>query len=104
MGLGIGAIQNYLELSQQGYFDDIHNVIEMGSQELHIKAKDFEELIRGACIKNYKDVNFKNLDNWPGQPRCSSKYFYKMIGINEYFSIDLNGEFNSIPHNLNLPF
>jgi hypothetical protein len=32
MGFGIGAIQNYLELSQQGFFDDINNVIEMGSQ------------------------------------------------------------------------
>ena len=60
MGLGIGAIQNYLELSQQGLFKDINNVIEMGSQELHIKQKDFEELIRGACIKNYKDTNFKS--------------------------------------------
>ena len=60
MGFGIGTIQNYLELSQQGFFKDINNVIEMGSQELHIKAKDFEELIRGACIKNYKDTNFKS--------------------------------------------
>ena len=60
MGFGIGTIQNYLELSQQGLFKDINNVIEMGSQELHIKQKDFEELIRGAYIKNYQNTIFKN--------------------------------------------
>ena len=54
MGLGIAAIQNMLELYQQGVFSDTRKVVEMGSQEVHLKEADFEELIKIAGVTNYE--------------------------------------------------
>ena len=36
MGLGIGAVQNILELNNLGYFKNSNNTIEIGSQNLHL--------------------------------------------------------------------
>ena len=104
MGLGVAAVQNVLELWQQGFFENKKKIIEMGSQELHLKPHDFEEMIKIAGVANYEKKNFPNLDNWPEQPRCPSKYLYKMLGIDEYYSFDLNEEHNSISWDFNLPF
>ena len=48
--------------------------------------------------------NFKNLDNFPNQPRCSAKYLWEALGFTEYVSLDTNGDHNSIMHDLNKPF
>ena len=37
MGLAIAAIQNTLELYNQGYLKNSKNVFDIGSQELHLK-------------------------------------------------------------------
>jgi hypothetical protein len=50
VGLGLAAVQNTLELWQQGFFKNTKNVIEMGSQELHF----FEGL---AAANNYKIIH-----------------------------------------------
>ena len=42
MGLNIAGIQNILELWQLGYLKNSKKIIEMGSQELHLKSNDFE--------------------------------------------------------------
>lgn len=76
----------------------------MGSQELHLKAADFEEMVKMAGVVNYEKGNFPDFDNWPKQPRCPSKSLYSMLGINEYCSLDLNEELGSISHDYNLPF
>ena len=104
MGLGISSIQNLLELKQLGYLDGCKSVFEMGSQELHLKSKDFEELIRMAGIENYKSKDFPNLNNWPNSPRCSSRFLFQMLGIDKYACFDLNEEHGAIPHDFNLPF
>jgi len=104
MGLGLTAVQNILELWQQGFLNNTRKIIEMGSQELHLKSADFEEMIRMAGVINYDKEKFLNLDNWPKQPRCSSKSFFQMLGAKEYFSIDINGEHGAIKHDYNLPF
>ena len=104
MGLGISAVQNTLELWQQGLLNTANKVVEMGSQELHLKTADFEDMVNMAGVNNYEKENFPNLDNWPKQPRCSSKSLYKMLGINEYYSFDINEELGSISHDFNLPF
>tara|TARA_Y100001968_G_scaffold187885_1_gene172225 strand:+ start:243 stop:1115 length:873 start_codon:yes stop_codon:yes gene_type:complete len=103
MGLGLATIQNMLELWQQGHLDNTKSVMEMGSQELHVKLADFEQLLNTACITNYDTSPFHILENWPGQPRCSAKPFYKLLGINKYSSIDINNEHGSISHDYNLP-
>lgn len=103
MGLALAAVQNTLELWQQGFFKNTKNVVEMGSQEIHLKAADFEELLEMAGIEGYKSEDFANLDNWPCQPRCSSKPFYQMLGIEEYYSLDLNKQLGAIEHDYNYP-
>ena len=103
MGYGSPQVQLILELYTIGKLKDYNNVVEVGSQELHLKKKDFRELILQAGIDegDFKKIN--NLDNWPNQPRTSSKELYKLIGIDNYNSIDINGELDSIPFDLNMP-
>ncbi len=103
MGLGTGAIKLNLELWQRGFFKDIDSVIDIGSEELHLKLADFEELIRVAGVPNYKREKFSVLANWPGQPRCPARSFYELLGIKKYSCIDLNGEKDVIRLDLNFP-
>ena len=58
MGLGLAAIQNTLELWQQGYFEEINSVAEMGSQELHVTGEDFRNLIQQACLPDNEKYDF----------------------------------------------
>ena len=106
MGIGIAPIQNILELNNLGYFKNKNCVLEIGSQELHLKYADFLELINNAGLDNHDKVKYKNMDNWPDPMtiRCSSKFFYEDLGFKEYFSLDLNEELNSIKHDYNKPF
>ena len=103
MGISIAGVQNLLELHLAGHFKGKKSVVEFGSQELHLKSKDLEELMSMANI-DFNKSNFPNIENWPKKNRCSTKYLYKTLGINEYYSFDLNGELNSINHDFNLPF
>ena len=103
MGLGIAAVQNTLEIWQQGYLENVKKVVEMGSQELHLAEADFDELIAIAGVKNYEKDKFPNLGNWPESPRCSSKHLYRILGIDDYYSLDLNEKLGSMSHDYNLP-
>ena len=103
MGLGSGAVKLYLELWQRGLFKNIHSVVEMGSQEIHLTKEHFEELIHSAGMNNYKEVDFQELVNWPGYPRVSSKPFYEMLGIEKYSCIDMNAYHEAILLDLNQP-
>ena len=103
MGLGIAAVQNILDLRHHGSLKNTTSVIEMGSQELHLKSADFEEMLNIACVTDYDKTRFSLLNNWPGQPRCSTKPLYELLGIKEYCSLDINGEHGSIVHDYNLP-
>jgi len=106
MGLASGAIKLYLELWQQGVFKNIKSVIEMGSQEIHVSDEHFEELINAAGITDYNNGEFASLKRFnkgPAGAGLSAKAFYKLLGAQEYSSIDLNGEQGSIRHDLNLP-
>lgn len=104
MGLGPAAVKLYLELQQQGIFKNIKSVMDLGSQELHLKKLHFEELINASGIVGYKEEVFKHLANWPGEPRVSAKLFYELLGVKKYSSIDLNGAYGAVKHDLNLPF
>lgn len=104
MGLGIAAIQNILELNNLGYLKNAKNIIEMGSQEIHITKEDLKELFEIAGLEKNLIEKFPNVKNWPFNPKCSSKYLFKSLGIDKYESIDLNGEHGSIIHDLNKPF
>ena len=104
MGLGIASVKLNLELFQRGLFKSVESAIDIGAQELHLKLKDFEELVEAAGITNYQKENFQNLENWPKRPRCQTKPFYEMLGVKKYSCVDLGEMYGAVPHDLNLPF
>jgi hypothetical protein len=103
MGIGISCVKLNLDLWRQGLFKDVHHVIEMGSQELHLKLSDFEDLVQMAGVKDYKREDFTDLDYWPGSPRLSSRHFYDLLGIKKYSCVDLNKTYGAISLDLNYP-
>ena len=103
MGLGIATVKLNLELWQRGFFKNIKSVMEMGSQELHLKKVDFNNLLEEYCL-NKDGKQFPNLENWPGSPRCSAKALYELLGTEKYSSFDLNAEHGALTQDLNLPF
>ena len=104
MGIGISSIQNMLELYDLGYLKNAQSILEIGSQEVHVNYKDLVKISKVVGIEENTIENIPNVKNWPFSPRGTSKFFYKILGIKEYTSIDINGEYNSIPHDLNKPF
>jgi len=104
MGLGISMVKLNFELWRQGLFKDVHHVMEMGSQELHLKLSDFENFVQMSGIQGYKREDFAILNNWPGSPRLPSRLFYELLGINQYSCVDLNKYYGALPLDLNYPF
>lgn len=104
MGLGIAAVKLNLELWERGFFKNIKAVFEMGSQELHLKKVDFENLLKESCLNKDGRKEFPHLENWPNAPRCSAKALYELLGAQKYDSFDLNGEHGALTHDLNFPF
>ena len=51
MGFSLSELRSSLEFARRGYFDNMENVLDMGSQEIHIKKKDFVEITKSF---NYK--------------------------------------------------
>ena len=102
MGLGVAAIQNILELNNLGYFKNLKNVVEIGSQELHLTKADLEELFKIAGLNNNLIEDFPNVKNWPFSPRCPSKHLYKALGIENYQCIDV--KVSSFRYDLGLNF
>lgn len=103
MGLGPAAVKIYLELWQQGHFEGIRSMAEMGSQEIHLKKESFEALLGSAGLDNYRKENFRNLEFYPGAPRVAAKYFYEALGVNNYACVDLNGDHQAVKIDLNEP-
>lgn len=101
MGIGIAAAQILLELKNLGKFKDLKSVAEIGSQEIHLKKKDLEDLYLQSGLDPSNLSKYDNIDNWPKQPRASSKKFYEDLGFSDYSSIDINNEHGAIPLDLN---
>lgn len=105
MGLGIGAVQNIVELYSTGCFKKSKSVLEIGAQELHCSGADIKELFKQANLDSELVDKFENIDNFPHKsPRTSAKSLYNAIGLTEYSCIDLLPRHNAISHDLNKPF
>ena len=104
MGLGLGAIQNLLELNSQGLLKGKTNVLDIGSQEIHISGKDLKELFENAGLEKNLVDTFPNINNFPSSPKPSAKYLYNSFGLNNYECIDINGQHGAIKFDLNHPF
>lgn len=104
MGLNVAAIQNLLELHGLGYFEKTSSVLEIGSQELHLKVDVLEELLTGAGFSSGLASKLPHVNNYPERPRTPARKLYETLGFKEYNSIDINGDFGAIKHDLNKPF
>lgn len=102
MGMGIGSLKAALELKGLGIFDEIQDVLDMGSQELHLGYDEFCYLCKNARLKPDND-EFENLRNFPGYPRCSTGHFWKMLGAKSAVCGDINRDHDSIYIDLNQP-
>ena len=70
MGLGLSAIQNFIELYNLGYLKNSNSILDIGSQELHCTKNDIKILFEQAGLDSKKIENYPNVDNWPNKPRC----------------------------------
>jgi SAM-dependent methyltransferase len=102
MGITAGVKLN-LELWGRGFYKDIKSVAEMGSQEIHMTLEEFDSLVNAACVPGYNKEDFKELENFPGTPRCPAKKLYKMLGAEEYTCVDINSEHGALALDLNYP-
>lgn len=104
MGLGPAAVQLTLEMWTRGQFKSVRSVVEIGSQEIHVRHDEFERMLADFAVPGYRPTDFPNIANYPGQPRCSAAALYRLLGAPQYSCVDINGEFGAIKHDLNKPF
>lgn len=107
MGIGISAAQTLLELQHSGHLSEVSSICDMGATEIHMTKTDLKKLFAQTKKNQSKSIDeIPNIDNWPSKtPRTSAKYLYELLGkVHLYKSIDLNGLYNSIKHDLNHPF
>ena len=104
MGLGIAQVTGILELYNLGYLKNKSNILDIGSQELHLRKNDLKNLCIQTDMDSSKIDSYPDIDMYPSKPRCSSKYLWRSLGIENYSSIDINEEHGSLKHDLNLPF
>ena len=102
--MGISSVVKVaIELKKAGLFENIESVIDMGSQEIHLKYDDFIYLMESYGVE-FEIKDFENLKNWPGSPRMSTKPFWRTLGLKVTDNLDINNQHGSIYCNLNLPF
>lgn len=102
MGMSIGTLKAALELKGRGIFDGIDSVLDMGSQELHLGYDDFVHMCKSAGLNPDGD-EFEKVRNFPDYPRCSTKFFWQLLGARSAVCSDINREHDSIYIDLNQP-
>ena len=104
MGINISCLQAILGLWGDGHFNEKNSVLEIGSQELHIPMKDFDQAMRAYAVPGYDRENF---EPWGWETRGVCRFadeLYHLLGFKEYRCFDLNAENNAIAHDLNTAF
>jgi len=97
------TVQVAIELHRMGLFKITDSVIDMGSQEIHLKYDEFEYYMKAGGI-DFNEKDFFNLKNFPGRPRQSTNLFWKSLGYKDIKCMDINREHDSIYCDLNKPF
>ena len=91
MGFGISSMRSALEFSEKGFFKNKSSVLDMGSQEIHIKKNDFIAIANSFNISpNLNDFPCIEKDIWPQLPRDSTLKFWKMLGFDRVDCSDIN--------------
>ena len=106
MGLSIINMRSALEFNERGFFSKKDKIIDLGSQELMIKKKDFISILDSYGLSpNLKDFPSIEKDVWPEKqyPRDSTRNFWKLLGFKEHYCSDINHQQGSIYIDLNMP-
>lgn len=61
MGLSTAIVQSLLELKKLGYLKNKNSVVDFGSQELHLKLGDLENMLERVGIQNKISENMKKI-------------------------------------------
>jgi hypothetical protein len=101
MGLGPAAVKLNIELWQRGLSDGVRSVMDLGSQELQLPRERFFGLLASGGPP-YNPGDFEPW-SWPDFPRCSTRPFYRLLGLDKFDYIDLNGEHGALKIDLNAP-
>lgn len=90
MGICFEAVDSISFLKNDGLLGDVNSMVELGNQHVRYDRSDVVSLLRKHGIET-------------GGVRTTAD-FYRLWGISEYISIDLNGEDGAIELDLNKPF
>ncbi len=99
MGIGAGIVELYRLLEKQGFFANVNNVLEIGSQELQCAghSRCYASLLKQA---GQEVPPLESLESFlKGNP--PARELYKVLGV-EYSSIDTNRMHDSIFLDLNI--
>ncbi len=99
MGLGPPMLVLYKFMQDQGIFDDIKFVAEIGSQEYDTKLPEFDPFLEKFFAGFGADTP-ATIDPENGRYKGPCNEFYKRLGA-EYVAFDIDGRFGSIPFDLN---
>ena len=91
----IGLINIALELFKNKKFNNVKNVVDMGSKELRVSFDKLKNSYDQAGIK-FNEKKFLILKKFPKGKRISTKNFWMDMGIREYKSFDINKSHDSI--------
>lgn len=104
MGIPLAAIQVVLGLWKDEHFSGMESVLEIGSQQLHLRFDDFSDAVTAYGVEGFVPEDFMPWD-WENRGACQyADKFYKLLGMGKYACFDMNAENNAISHDLNLPF
>lgn len=97
MGLGPPIIALYRQLKAQGAFNDVHNVIELGSQAVWCPRRQLVQSLFEAFGKPPPDsAMLERFANWKG----SARELHEALG-HSYRCVDVDPSFESIRMDLN---
>jgi len=102
MAMNIASLKAALEFKGRGFFDQLGQVLDLGSQELHVRYDDFVYMCRNAGLAP-DDEDFETLKNFPGSPRCALRPFWRLLGATSAVCSDINREHGATYIDLNQP-
>lgn len=112
MALGINILNLLCDLHKKNFFSKIHNVIDMGDQDLNISYTDLINNLNYIELKEFHEV-LEHSKTFPNRPRLSTALLWKIFGlkiadrldiiklnrikndpVDNFFKIDLNYPLN----------
>ena len=108
MGLGKNSLKIFSKLYNEGYFDNVHNVLEFGSQDFGAFPEDIKFFLKSIgkdkneLINTYKQQGGRTIKELIRKNSMfSAKVVYEWLGIKEYECIDSDGKWNAKIFDLN---